>query len=138
MRILLIIVPIVLLAASMAAGAHPAELASNTDSFQYNPRETGAPGITTLMPSPMYLEIQKVLDQAGEIEQHLLTELAMATEDAEVERIIYRIERLDVDRTLAILKIQARYARLEGRWNLEYQLRIRIMEVLDHQVYAVK
>ena len=43
-----------------------------------------------------------------------------------------------MDREVEILKIQARYARLEGRWDLEYQLRLRIMEVLDHQVFAVK
>jgi len=37
-----------------------------------------------------------------------------------------------------ILKIQARYARLEGRWNLDFRLRTRIMEILDNEIYAAK
>jgi hypothetical protein len=43
-----------------------------------------------------------------------------------------------VDRKLGILKIQARYARLEGRWNLEYKLRTRIMEILANEAYAAR
>jgi hypothetical protein len=139
MRILLITIlaSIVLLAASMAAGAHPADFASNTPDFHGHAGDPGTSGVTTLMPSPMYVEIQMVLDQAGKTEQLLLTELAASAEDEDVQRIIRRIERLDVDKALAILKIQARYARLGGRWDLDYRLRIQIMELLDHQVYAV-
>ena len=67
-----------------------------------------------------------------------MRELAAATEDEEVQRIISRIERLEMDRTLAILKIQAHYARLEGDWNREYRLRTRILEILENEAYAVK
>ena len=140
MRILhtLVFAIVLALAASAAGAADLPRQSGSVASFQDNSHVMGSPGITVLQLSPMYVEIQQVLDQAGETEQLLLKELAAATEDEDVKRIIYRIERLEVDRTLAILKIQARYAQLEGRWNLEYRLRARIMEVLEHDVYAVK
>jgi hypothetical protein len=140
MRILNTIVSVTVLAlsASVAGAADLTPQAGNTASYQDNLRVTGSPGITTLQLSPMYVEIQQVLDQAGETEQVLLKELAAAEKDEDVQRIIYRIERLEVDRSLAILKIQARYARLEGRWNLEYKLRTRIMEILENEAYATK
>lgn len=132
------LVTVILLAASAAGAAHLLEQSGNTASFQDNSRLLGSSGVTALKLSPMYVEIQQVLDQASETEQLLLKELAAATEDEQASRIIRRIERLEVDRTLAILKIQARYARLDGRWDLEYQLRARILEVLENEVYAVK
>ena len=140
MRILNTIVSVTVLAlsASVAGAADLPPQAGNTASYQDNLRITGSPGITTLQLSPMYVEIQQVLDQAGETEQVLLKELAAAEKDEDVQRIIYRIERLEVDRSLAILKIQARNARLEGRWNLEYKLRTRIMEILENEAYATK
>ena len=140
MRILLTIAlaTVLVLAASAAGAADFPQQSSSARSFQDNPLVMGNRGITVLQLSPMYVEIQQVLDQAGETEQLLLKELATATEDEDVKRIIHRIESLEVNRTLAILKIQARYARLEGRWDLEFRLRTRNMEVLEHEVYAVK
>jgi len=140
MRILITTVSVTIwvLAASVSSAAEIPSQAGNTASNQNNLRFTGSPGITTLQLSPIYVEIQQVLDQAGETEQFLLKELAAAEKDEDVERIIHRIERLEVDRKLGILKIQARYARLEGRWNLEYKLRTRIMEILANEAYAAK
>jgi hypothetical protein len=140
MRILLIltIVSALALATSVAGAADLRTQSSNSATFQENSRTLGSPGVTALQLSPMYVEIQEVLDQANETEQRLLKELASATRDDEVERIVHQIERLEVDRTLTILKIQARYARMEGNWNLEYQLRTRIMEILEKESYAVK
>ena len=62
----------------------------------------GGSGLTALKLSPMYEEIQQVLDQASETEQLLLKELAAATEDEQAMRLIRRIERLEADRTLAV------------------------------------
>ena len=138
MRILksYVTVIVLVLAASVANAADHPPQAGGVGALDGNPRVTGSPGVTTLQLSPMYLEIQQVLDQAGETEKFLLKELAAAEQDEDVQRIIHRIERLEVDRTLAILRIQVRYARLEGRWNLEYRLRIRIMEILENEAYA--
>ena len=135
MRILITIAlaVVLVLAVSLAGAADLPQQSSNAASFQDHSRFMGSPGVTTLQLSPMYVEIQQVLDQAGETEQLLLAELAAATEDKEVERIIHRIERLEVDRTLIILKIQIRYARMEGRWDLERSLRARIIEILEDQ-----
>jgi hypothetical protein len=140
MRILRIFgtVTVLALAASAVGAANLPNQSNQATNFQENSRLMGSSGVTALTLSPMYVEIQEVLDQASETEQLLLKELAAATEDEQAKRIIHRIERLEADRTLAILKIQARYARLEGRWDLEYQLRARIMEVLEQEVYAVK
>lgn len=140
MRILITIalISVLVLAVSTVGAADLPQQSSNAASFQDKSSLMGSPGVTTLQLSPMYLEIQQVLDQAGETEQLLLVELAASTEDKEVERIINRIERLEVDRTLIILKIQARYARMEGRWDLERNFRARIMEILENQTYALK
>jgi hypothetical protein len=126
------------LATSVAGAADLSTRSGSSTTFQDNSGVTGSPGVTALQLSPMYVEIQEVLDQAGKTEQLLFMELAAATEEEDVQRIIHRIERLEMDKTVAILKIQARYARLEGRWNLDYRLRTRIMEILENEVYAVK
>lgn len=140
MRILITIAlaSVLVLAVSTAGAGDLPKQSSYPSSFQDNSRIMTSPGVTTLKLSPMYLEIKKVLDQAGETEQLLLIELAAATEDREVERIIHRIERLEVDSTLIVLKIQARYARMEGRWDLERSIRARIVKILEDQNYALK
>jgi len=140
MRILitLTLTIILALAISMAHAAHLPQQSGTTTSLETNSYTAGSPGVTTLQLSPMYVEIQQVLDLSGQTEQLLLKELAGATEDREVERIVRRIQRLELDREVEILKIQARYARMEGRWNLDFQLRTRIMEILDNEIYAVK
>ena len=123
---------------SMAHAAHPGQQSGNPASLEPNSHTTGSPGVTTLQLSLMYVEIQQVLDQAGETERLLLRELEASTEDQDVQRSIRRITRLEMDREVEILKIQARYARLEGRWNLDYWLRSRIMEILENEIYAAK
>ena len=140
MRILITLTfaTVLVLAASAVGAADFPPQSGSAASFQDNSHIRGSSGITALQLSPMYLEIQQVLDQANQTEQLLLKELATATEDEDVKRIIHRIERLEVDRTLVILKIQARYARLEGRWDVEYRLRDRIMEILENEAYALK
>jgi len=140
MRILITLASatVLVLAASAAGAAGLPPQSGSAASFQDNSHVMGNPGITVLQLSPMYVEIQQVLDQAGQTEQLLLKELVTATEDEDVERIVHRIKRLEVDRTLAILKIQARYARLEGRWDLNYRLRARIRAILENEIYAVR
>ncbi len=129
---------VLVLAASVACTADLPQQSGNSVSFQDNSHVLGSPGITTLQLSSMYVEIQVVLDQADKTEQLLLKELAAATEDDDVERIIHRIERLEVDRTLTILNIQVRYARSEGSWDVVYRLRARITEILENEAYVVK
>jgi hypothetical protein len=140
MRILisLAFATVLVLAASVACTADLPQSSGNSASFQDNSHILGSPGVTTLKLSSMYVEIQAVLDQAGKKEQLLLKELAAATQDDEVERIIHRIDRLEVDSTLAILKIQIRYAQSEGSWDVVYRLRSRITEILENEAYVVQ
>ena len=129
---------VLVLAASVAGAADLPQSSSNSASYQDNSHILGSPGVTSLKLSPIYEEIQAVLDQFGKTEQLLLKELAAATEDEEVERIIHRIDRLEVDSTLAILRIQIRYAQSEGSWDVVYRLRSRITEILENEAYVVQ
>ena len=140
MRILisLAFATVLVLTASAAGAADLPQSSGNSASFQDNSHIFASPGLTTLQLSNMYVEIQAVLDQADKKEKLLLKELAAATEDEEVERIINRIDRLEVDSTLVILKIQVRYARSEGSWDAVYRLRARITEILENEAYVVQ
>jgi hypothetical protein len=69
------------LAISMAHAALPTQQSGNPAFLEPNSHTTGSPGVTTLQLSPMYVEIQQVLDRAGETEMLLLRELAASTED---------------------------------------------------------
>ncbi len=129
---------VLVLAAPVAGAADLTPSSGNSASFQDNSHILGSPGVTTLKLSRMYVEIQAVIDQAGKTEQLLLKELAAATEDEEVERIIHRIDRLEMDSTLAILEIQIRYARSVGSWDVVYRLRSRITEILENEAYVVQ
>ena len=42
-----------------------------------------------------------------------------------------------MESTLTILKIQIRYARSEGSWDVERRLRARITEILENEAYVV-
>jgi len=99
-----------------------------------------APDVDTMLPdaghamlrlSPMYVEIRDIIAAADEREAEMLKELAAAETDAQVEILVARIKNLAVDRELDVLRIQARYARLEGRFELEKKLKARMAEVLD-------
>ena len=128
----------ILLLAMTASAEVPQNPQTVSNAVQNYLVDGGHSGHAVLQLSPIYLEIQQILDTTKATEERLLEELAEATEEDDAARIIRRIERLEVDRDLSILKIQARYARLDGRWDLEYQLRARILEVLESEVYAVK
>ena len=88
-------------------------------------------GHATLTRSPYFLEIQKVNDQAQKTELTLLAKLQLTTDDEEFSRIVRRLERLDVERELSVLKIQARYAHGAGMLDLEMKIRSRILHILE-------
>ncbi len=140
MRILisLAFTTVLVLAASVVGAADLPQSSGNSASYEDNSHILGGPGITSLQLSSMYVEIQAVLDEAVRKEQLLLNELAAATEDEAVERIIHRIDRLEMESTLTILKIQVRYARSEGSWDVERRLRARITEILENEAYVVQ
>jgi len=79
--------------------------------------------------SPMYIEVQDTLARLDAREKQLLVELAAATDDATVAAIVREFESLPVERTLSVLRIQARYARQENRPDLERVIRLRMLEL---------
>jgi len=87
----------------------------------------------TLAGSPYYREIQLVNDQTDEIERMLLGKLQVSSDEEEVARIVNRLERLEVDRELGVLKIQARYAHRAGMLDLEMKIRVRILDILEEE-----
>jgi hypothetical protein len=80
--------------------------------------------------SPLYIEVRDTLAGLDAREKQLLVDLAAATDDATVEAIVRELESMPVERMLSILRIQARYARLEGRPDLERVIRLRMLELV--------
>ncbi|MBU8871838.1 MAG: hypothetical protein KOO60_13310 [Gemmatimonadales bacterium] len=87
----------------------------------------------TLARSPYYSEIQKVNDQTEHAELALLAELRTATDEERVIQIINCLERLEVERELDVLRIQARYARGAGMLDLEMKIRARILHIMEEE-----
>jgi hypothetical protein len=79
--------------------------------------------------SPMYIEVQDTLARLDAREKQLLVDLAAATDDATVAAIVREFESLPVERTMSVLRIQARYARQENRPDLERVIRLRMLEL---------
>ena len=94
--------------------------------------------LTALRVSPMHLEIKELLESLRGREAALLADLAAAEDETRSQRIISAIEDLDLERDLAILRIQARYARQAERWTLARQIQERIAELEQQQVVAVR
>lgn len=136
MRIAKVIsVGILILTSGTVLAAGPGASAANP-SFQNSANPVIVPQMTALQVSPMYLEIKGVLEQSARTEEVLLARLSMAEDELEVQLIIGKIEQMDQDRDLAILKIQAKYAHQAQRWNLEKQIRHRIQELEEGRLMA--
>lgn len=89
---------------------------------------------TFLRLDPMLDEITTILKTMRIREDALLVELQNSTDERQTDRIIHRIKTLDTDRELALLKVQARYARLDGRFDLEREIKARILKILDNEL----
>ena len=94
-------------------------------------------GHATLKLSQMYLDIHRINLDATEAERSLLAELAAAQDDDLVRRLVYRLERLDTNRQLDVLKIRVHYARLEGRYDQAFALRREILELMKSDIAAL-
>ena len=90
--------------------------------------------ITVLKLDPMHMEIATIIRDMRVREDKLLNELLTATDEEQSNRIIRRIERLDTDRELALLKVQARYARLDQRYDLEREIKGKILKILQNDL----
>ena len=75
-----------------------------------------------------------ILKEMREREDELLDALLAATDEKQTDRLIQRLERLDTDRELALLKVQARYARLDRRFDLEKEIKGKILKILNTEL----
>ncbi|MDX2475390.1 MAG: hypothetical protein QNL91_16970 [Candidatus Krumholzibacteria bacterium] len=94
-------------------------------------------GHATLKLSQMYLDIHRINLEATEDECNLLAELAAAQDDDLVQRLVYRLERLDTNRQIDVLKVRIHYARLEGRHDQAFRLRREILELMKSDITAL-
>lgn len=94
------------------------------------PRPLPTRGLAMLQPHPMLVEMQTILREARQKEDDLLKALQAATTEKEMNLALVRLERLDTDKELALLKVQAKYARKLGRYELEREIRHKIVGLL--------
>ena len=94
-------------------------------------------GHATLKLSQKYLDIHRINLEATEAERNLLAELAAAQDDDLVQRLVYRLERLDTNRQIDVLKVRIHYARLEGRHDQAFSLRREILELIKSDIAAL-
>ncbi len=135
MRNLTVIATLILLI--LAAGVLAAEKPLSNSQTEIPQRMTLPPThahITVLRLDPMHMEIATIIKNMRVREDKLLNDLLTATDEEQSNRIIRRIERLDTDRELALLKVQARYARLDQRYDLEREIKGKILKILQNDL----
>ncbi len=135
--ITLMVVGILILAAGLAQAENFRE--GYDTKAVYEPRDPllEARGLVTLQLSPMYMEIYEVNKASTETEHDLLVRVAACQDEEEVMQLVYRLERLDTDRQIAVLKIRVRYARLEGRHDQAFRLRSEMLELLQRETASL-
>jgi len=87
-------------------------------------------GFSVLRLDPMTEEIEIIKKTMLAREDSLLTKLFEAKTEQQSNRVLQQINRLDMDRELAILRVQMRYARLDGRFDLEREIKGKIVSIV--------
>lgn len=87
------------------------------------------PAHAMLQLSPMYAEIRDSLAVSDARQKQLLVDLAAATDEPAAAAIVRELEALPLERVLAILRIQLRYATQENRVELQREIRLRMVEL---------
>ncbi len=129
----LMILTLLFLAAGVLAAEKP--LPNNLPTIsQEVPRYPVPVSMTFLRLDPMLEEMEIILKEMREREDELLDALLAATDEKQTDRLIQRLERLDTDRELALLKVQARYARLDRRFDLEKEIKSKILKILNTEL----
>jgi hypothetical protein len=94
-------------------------------------------GISVLKIDPLLEEIHWILLARITREEALLVELSQAGTGLESDRIMREIQQLDVDQELDILQVQMRYARINGRYDREREIRAEIVALLSGNALAL-
>jgi len=133
MRTLLTLLMVTMLL--LVAGSVAAESRGRLDGRQtmYEPRNPllDARGHTTLTLSPLILEIHRLNAESTAAQRDLLVELAATQDEERVLRLVSRLERLETDRQVAILKVRIRHARQVGLYDLAFELRHQMVLLLQ-------
>lgn len=90
--------------------------------------------LTVLTVSPLYLEIKGAIERSHVQVQSLLKQLAVTTDPIVADELVARIERTEFDQQVCILKIQLKYARQAGLYELARDLQERIGALLEQGV----
>jgi len=93
-----------------------------------------AAGLTVLKLDPMTEEIVLIRKNMLDREEALLTKLFQAQTELQSERVLQQINQLDMERELAILRVQMRYARIDGRFDLEREIKEKIVSMVNNDM----
>lgn len=126
---ILMVVGILILAVGTAVAENPRQTNDPTAAYETQNPVLETRGHATLQLSPMFLEIHRINEETLATEQELLNRLALSQDELEVQRLVSRLERLDTERQLSVLKVRIRYARLEGRYDLAFRLRQEMLQL---------
>jgi len=94
-------------------------------------------GHAMLTLSPMFLEIQAIFEASAELEHKLLDQLASAKNNEIAVRLVQRLQRIDIDRQLDVLRVRLRYAQSVGQYDQIYRLRQEILELMRGETAAL-
>lgn len=84
--------------------------------------------------SSIHEEIRLVKEKTAEEVQQLLGRLASATTEEEAVALVRRIEQVEFDQTLSILKIQIKHARKAGQFELVRRLEKEVGAMLENRI----
>jgi len=130
---ILMVVTVLILAVGTATAENFRQENDKVATYETQNQLLGSCGHATLKLSPMFLEIHQINETSLATEQELLTQLAACQDEHEVERLVARLERLDTDRQLSVLKIRVKYARLAGQYDLAFRLRQDILRLMQQE-----
>ncbi len=84
--------------------------------------------------SSIHEEIRLVKEKTAEQVQQLLARLASSTTEEDAVGLVRRIEQVEFDQTLSILRIQIKHARKAGQFELVRRLQKEVGAMLENQV----
>jgi len=132
------VVAVLILAAGAAFAEPRGEPDGNIqDTFRAPNQLRGSPGHSLLKLSPMFLEIHAVIEEANKTEADLLAQLAVTEDNDTAVRLIQRLQRLDADRKIDVLRVELRYAQLAGNYSKIFRLRQDLLELMRENTVAL-
>jgi len=127
----LTVVVILILAAGSASAENFRQDYNKMDTYMPPDNIPASSGRAALHLSPMYLEIHRINEATTESERKLLVKLAASQDEDEVMQIVYRLERLETERQIDVLKVKIRYSKISGQYDQAFRLQRELLMILQ-------